>query len=98
VLQLSAVYREEEGEVNVFVLNCAQEEEVELSLDFRSFSAVMPQEHLVLTGPDLEAVNCFTEPYKVVPEPLALPQGDRKIMTVRLPRVSWNVLRFKTKK
>lgn len=98
VLQLSAVYREEEGEVNVFVLNCAQEEEVELSLDFRSFSAVMPQEHLVLTGPDLEAVNCFAEPHKVVPEPLALPQGDTKIMTVRLPRVSWNVLRFKTKK
>lgn len=98
VLQLSAVYREEEGEVNVFVLNCAQEEEVELSLDFRSFSAVMPQEHLVLTGPDLEAVNCFAEPHKVVPEPLALPQGDTKIMTVKLPRVSWNVLRFKTKK
>ena len=67
VLQLSAVYREEEGEVDVFVLNCAQEEEVELSLDFRSFSAVMPQEHLVLTGPDLEAVNCFAEPHKVVP-------------------------------
>ena len=76
------VYRSSEGEVNVFVLNCAQEEE-ELSLIFGQCGYA--QEHLVLTGPDLEAVNCFTEPYKVVPEPLALPQGDRKIMTVRLP-------------
>ncbi|NLC54243.1 MAG: alpha-N-arabinofuranosidase [Firmicutes bacterium] len=98
VLQLSAVYREEEEEVAVFVLNCAQEEAVELSLDFRSFTVVNPLEHMVLTGPDLKAVNSFAEPHKVVPRPLTLPQGDNRLMTVELPSLSWNVLRFKTKK
>lgn len=98
VLQLSAVYREEEEEVAVFVLNCAQEEAVELSLDFRSFTAVNPLEHLVLNGPDLKAVNSFAEPDKVVPRPLALPNGEGKLITVELPCLSWNVLRFKTKK
>ena len=98
ILQLSAVYRAEQEEVTVFVLNCAQEEDVELTLDFRSFNTVLPCEHLVLTGPDLQAVNSFTEPDKVVPRSLTLPSCEQKIVTAKLPGLSWNVLRFTTKK
>lgn len=96
VLQTAIVHNQEAGEVSVFILNCDQEEAVEVTLDFRSFAAVIPLEHIVLNGSDLGAVNSFAEPEKVKPGKLEISGDKANQLPVVLPKLSWNMLRFAT--
>jgi alpha-N-arabinofuranosidase len=97
VLQSTVVLNREAGEVNMFVLNCDQQDDVEVSLNFRSFGFVKPIEHVILTGNDLSAVNSFVEPERVKPSSVSLPQTGAQTsqLEVILPKLSWNMLRFK---
>jgi alpha-N-arabinofuranosidase len=97
VLQSAVVFNRETGEISVFALNCDQEESVELSLDFRSFGKVTPLEHQVMDGPDLTAVNSFSEPERVKPRIVAISGPSGNIARVVLPKLSWNMLRFAAK-
>ncbi len=94
ILQTSVVYNREQGEVSIFVLNCDQEEDVMISLDFRSFGVVRPLEHVVLSGPDLSAANSFLEPEKVKPRNIDITGNNTNKLDVALPKLSWNMLRF----
>lgn len=92
----AATYDEASGDITVFVLNTSQDVPVKVELDFRSFDGVSFAEHIVLDGPDLHAINTFEEPDKVHPrrekrvEPM-----KTDVFSVTLPRLSWNVLRFR---
>jgi len=55
-------------------------------------------EHVVLNGSDLEAVNSFAEPEKVKPGKLKISGDKANQLPVILPKLSWNMLRFKIQK
>jgi alpha-N-arabinofuranosidase len=95
VLQMAVVLNQEMDEISVFILNCDQED-IEISMDFRSFCFIKPIEHMVLYGEDLSASNSFEEPEKVKPKSAGLPGYNATIFPVVLPKLSWNMLRFST--
>lgn len=93
VLQTAVVYNQEKEEVGIFVLNCDQEEDVQVCLDFRSFGTVRPLEHVVLDGIDSLAANSFQEPEKIKPRNLSISGNNTSQLEVRLPELSWNMVR-----
>lgn len=92
LLQQSVVYNEQERTVTVFALNIGAEE-MQLSLNLRSFGEVTMQEHICMAG-DLSAVNTFAQPEAVVPKQLPVQQGVLSTCDVILPPQSYHVLRF----
>jgi alpha-N-arabinofuranosidase len=95
LLQSAVVLNRETNEVGIFVLNCDQNEDLEMDLDFRSFGSVVPLEHVVLDGPDPAAANSFAEPGRVKPRKVAIGGNGATRLKVVLPKLSWNMLRFK---
>ncbi|NLW47975.1 MAG: alpha-N-arabinofuranosidase [Firmicutes bacterium] len=98
LLQTAVVFNEVTQEISVFALNCAQEDDLEVNFDFRSFGSVRPLEHVVLNGSDLAAVNSFEEPEKVKPNILKISGAEVKQISVVLPKLSWNMIRFNSAK
>jgi len=94
VLQSAAVYDAEKGNVNLFVLNCDQNEDINLSVNLRSFGDAEIIGHVVLDGPDMYAANSFKEPYKVMPREVQVNRERGNEFTVNLPKLSWNMIRF----
>jgi len=94
VLQSAAVLDKATNEIRIFILNCDQPDDVEIMFDFRSFGPVTPLEHIVLNGPDLLAVNSFSEPEKVKPHHQPISGNGSNQLPVIAPKLSWNVLRF----
>lgn len=97
VLQSTVVLKRETDEVSIFILNCDQQDELEITLDFRSFGSVKPIEHVMLNGPDLLAANSFGEPEKVKPKNVSISGNGTNQLPVIVPKLSWNVLRFSTR-
>lgn len=94
ILQLAAVFNQDAGMVSLFILNCDQWEDTELSLDFRSFGPAELLEHILLNGPDLGAANSFSDPERVKPRALPVSPMNTDQISVVLPKLSWNMLRF----
>jgi alpha-N-arabinofuranosidase len=94
LLQSAVVLNRETNEISIFVLNCDQNEEVEMDLDFRSFGSVAPLEHVVLDGSDPAAANSFEEPERVKPRNVAIDGQEVMRLNVVLPKLSWNMLRL----
>ncbi|MFI9641773.1 alpha-N-arabinofuranosidase [Micromonospora sp. NPDC051925] len=94
VLDTVALHDEESGELTVFAVNRGVED-LPLDLDLRGLAGLRPVRHLSLAaGDDPEAVNTEAEPDRVTPRELPTTTLDGGRCTVRLPAVSWNVLRF----
>lgn len=90
-----AVYNEEEEMVTVFAVNRSLEDDVEVSVDLRPFGAVECAECICYSNDDIKAVNSSEN--QIVPVNCELPEMENGIATVRMPKVSWNVLRFRVK-
>lgn len=97
ILQISATYNIDSGEISFFILNSDQIDDVQLSLDLRSFIGKNIDfiEHLVMNGYDLDAKNTFEEPDKVKPKKQNKIEKNNKNYNIILPKLSWNVIRFK---
>jgi len=63
----------------------------------RSFGKLSMLEHICLDGEDLNAVNTFENPYSVEPHNLDIVTGEFDSCELRIPKLSWNVIRFKLK-
>ena len=94
LVQTAATYNEEDGTATVFVLNSDQQEDVEFSLDMRSFDGLHLVEHLIIDGPDLYGKNTFEEPDNVIPRNAKISADRSGVLKVMMPKLSWNVLRF----
>ena len=90
----------EDGSVTVFCVNRDLKEDYELEIDLRSFTdektqkSLQLQEHILLHNDDVNAVNTEENPDNV--RPAAGPGGtvDGGRACIRIPALSWNVLRF----
>ncbi|TVR51427.1 MAG: alpha-N-arabinofuranosidase [Puniceicoccaceae bacterium] len=85
----------DDGGLTVFAVNRSLDEPLDLNLDLRSFPTLAPAEHLILDHADLKASNTEKKPETVKPR-LArnLPKPVERGFRARLPKASWNVLRF----
>jgi alpha-L-arabinofuranosidase len=85
----------DDGSVTLFAVNRDMKEAIELSVDLRAFGPLQVVEHSVLHHDDLQAVNTEAAPDTVTPaagEPGVLDGGR---YTVRMPSLSWNVIRLR---
>lgn len=94
MLDTSAVAGDD-GSVTIFVVNRSMEDDIELNCDLRSFGDLAIDEHILLAGHDVKAANTEANPNNVVPT-----RGDGGTieggkLNIRIPKLSWNVLRLK---
>ncbi len=92
----AAVYREEEGEITVFLANSDLEKEAEIEIRLQDFGNLRAVEWRELYAEDEELGNSFEEEFRVSPVQRELPDITDGRITVVLKKHSWNVLRWKT--
>ena len=80
--------------MTVFCVNRDLEESCLLDLDLRSFAPMKMQEHIMLHHDDVHAVNTEEKPNEVVPTTMPVEAVTDGQVQVKLPPLSWNVLRF----
>lgn len=94
-LQSAATY--DEDNLTVFALNRNLEEDLTLTLDAQSFDLEATQ-HILYTCEDMDKGNTCEEPNAVLPiKDAELPKYKDGVWKIKLPKASWNVLRFKVK-
>ncbi|MDN5314187.1 MAG: alpha-L-arabinofuranosidase [Clostridiales bacterium] len=95
-LQSAASYDEATGEIVLFVVNVDQTEAHQLNIDLRSFGNVEMISRSILRHDDIYAKNTFEEPFKVVPEELAVAAANGgSSFELAIPAMSWNVMKFR---
>ncbi len=94
-LDAVAVHNEEKGEVTLFVLNRSLEEDIELACDLRTMNVTAAMEHIALEGYDMKQTNS-PQAETVRPSVRPTPKLDGGMLSLKLDKASWNVLRFQT--
>ena len=84
----------DDGSVTIFAVNRDMEESVLLECDLRAFGDMKILEHIVLHHDDVKAVNTEENPGEVAPRKVRGGRTDGGRMTVKLPALSWNVIRL----
>ncbi len=79
----------DDGGLTLFCVNRSMTEDFALETELRAFGDLRLTEHLLLHHDDVNAVNTAAAPETVVPRALPVAEGP-----VRLPALSWNVLRY----
>lgn len=97
VLATAVVYRENEREVTVFVMNTDQTEDMLLNVDMRSFGEARLITHTCLNHPNQNAVNSFDTLQVVVPRQISDGGAPAQSFELQIPCASWNTLRFRVR-
>ena len=90
----AAAVRGEDGSLTIFALNRDLKEDILLDCDLRAFGELHPAEHIVLHHEDVKAVNTEDAPDEVSPVRGELGSMDGGRLEIRLPALSWNVIRL----
>ena len=85
----------DDGSVTVFCVNRDLTEDFALDIDLRAFGDLTLQEHILLHHDDVKAVNTEEKPENVVPGPGPGGITENGRAQIRVPALSWNVLRFR---
>ncbi|ACV59898.1 arabinosylfuranosidase ArfA [Alicyclobacillus acidocaldarius] len=93
-LEAVPVWNEAAGEMVLLAVNRA-EEPLALDVDLRGFPNARSEEHIVLTHPNMKAVNTKERPNEVVPQKRSIGAVDAGRLAVELPALSWNVIRIR---
>jgi len=93
VLETTAVWHEDSGELTIFAVNRNAREPLELEVGLRGLNDRVVA-HTALAGSDPEAANTAEHPDRVKPRSLAGARSERQRLYVTLPPLSWNVLRL----
>lgn len=91
LVQSVATFNKEDNTISIFALNCDMEEDIMVNANLRSFGNVKVLEHVVLDGPDMNAINTFEEPEKVKPRNVEV---SSETLSFTLPKMSWNMIRL----
>ncbi|MEI8095996.1 MAG: alpha-N-arabinofuranosidase [Spirochaetales bacterium] len=92
-LDASAVLSDDGRGLTLFVVNRSREP-LELTGKFAGLEHLSLAGHTVLTHPDLKATNTESQPDNVAPVERAVRPTSAAALSVPLPPLSWNVLRF----
>ena len=83
------------SELTLFAVNRSVEDDLSVSLDLRSFGGAELCEHILYHCDDISATGTPEEKLRPVTADCETVSGG--VVTAVMPRVSWNVLRFKVK-
>jgi alpha-N-arabinofuranosidase len=75
----------------IFILNRDLERPQELEITWHDSTPSRVTAFETITGPDLKAVNTFTDPKRIVPQTLEFPKAG-STMSMRLPARSYSIL------
>ena len=89
-----AVLDEESGAVTLFAVNRDQAEPATLHVDARALDHPVLVAHVALSDDDPDAVNSADRPDRVTPRRLDSSTVDGGRVVVRLPALSWNMVRL----
>jgi alpha-N-arabinofuranosidase len=93
-IESAVVHNEEKGEVSIFLINRAVEDDIEVTLDVRGFEGYKLAEHIEMYSDDLYAENTYENPDTIKP----LRNVDTKMeggkVTAVTKKLSWNVIRL----
>ena len=84
----------DDGSVTVFCVNRDQSDDFALDISLRDFGRLRLAEHIVMHHDDVKAVNTEANPNEVIPGPGPGGTMDGDQATIRIPALSWNVIRF----
>jgi len=84
----------DDGSLNIFVLNRSADSNIELSCDLRAFGNICFKEHIVLHHDDVKAINSEDKPNEVMPVIQQGYESENGKISIPLPALSWNVLKF----
>ncbi|MFL7869325.1 MAG: alpha-L-arabinofuranosidase C-terminal domain-containing protein [Anaerolineales bacterium] len=90
----AAAILDEDGSLNIFILNRDIDNDIRLSCDLRAFGNLHFKEQIVLQHDDVKAINSEDEPNEVVPVVHHDCEAENGNFSVPLPALSWNVLKF----
>ncbi|MDO4521862.1 MAG: alpha-N-arabinofuranosidase [Eubacteriales bacterium] len=88
------VWNEETGEATIFAVNRNLSDDIELRIDVRSLEDYTIAEHIVLEETDMKLFNCAGAE-NVAPKKVDRSSIDNGIITSRLNKATWNVIRLK---
>jgi alpha-N-arabinofuranosidase len=93
-IETAAAFDEQNGELNIFVINLDWENDRQLELNIDAFKGYKLKEHIQLYSDDINAANTHENPNAVVPSVNTdTVMKDGKI-TINLKKLSWNVFRL----
>ena len=84
----------DDGSLTVFAVNRDTKDAIPLECDLRAFGKLKIEEHIVLHHDDVKAVNTEENPNEVTPRKARGGKAEDGKMSVRLPALSWNVIRM----
>ncbi len=94
-IQAAAALNEAAGEMTVFVINADLDNAQQLTLDVRGFEGWTFVEHLEMHAGSPDALNTWARPDVLVPRRVADTRCEAGMVSARLEKASWNVLRFR---
>ena len=94
VVDAVATYDDDAGQVALFAVNRSLTEHVELSVDTRSIPGLRVLGTTTLANPDHTWAATADDATSVLPQPNTTAALDGGRLTVRVPPVSWNVVRL----
>ena len=84
----------DDGSLTVFCVNRDLTEDFNLQIDVRAFGKLYLKEHILLHHDDVKAVNTEDNPMNVAPTIVPVGETEDGRTTIRVPALSWNVIRF----
>ena len=96
-IQTAAALDEEAGELNVFVINADLAEDQELTLDARGFEGWEFGGHVEMFAEHEDDADTWENPDRILPRANTETKAENGVVTARLRKESWNVLRFMRK-
>jgi alpha-N-arabinofuranosidase len=84
----------DDGSLTIFAVNRDTEDAIPLECDLRAFGQLRIAEHTVLHHDDVKAVNTEENPNEVTPKKGRGGKAENGKVIVRLPALSWNVIRL----
>ena len=94
-VQAAAALHEADGELSVFVINADPAEDQELRLDVRGFAGWQFEGHTEMYAEQPGARNTWDHPDRLLPRQNPDTRAENGLLTARLKKESWNVLRFR---
>ena len=84
----------DDGSLTVFAVNRSSDGDIQLTCDLRGFQGLKFENQLVLHHDDVKAVNSEGAPNTVAPVILKESESENGYCVVKVPALSWNVIRF----
>lgn len=88
------IMNEEEETLTIFAVNKSLDEDMELTCDLRQFADYHLAEHVVLSHPDMKAVNTQEHPDTVIPYAGSTVKMENGHLSGVLGKHSWNMIRL----